>query len=1117
MPDYEVVSGFVLDWFAQLYEDATMIDTTINHGGYLMAYSGTLSRTTINSAGSLSLQGGKAISTIVNSGGYISVQPGGMANYTTVNYGGSMYIGSGGTATNIDWTPGIGEVCIAQGAEASFVNPLSGVYLVSGDRLLSSATVMSKKAVTCEMYVMSGGTAVDTTVKDDAEMVVWSGGRAYNTTLLDAMDVSSGGLASGVKVNDGRLSVYAGASAMAVSVTSCGKIKIDPLASISDVKILAGGRVNAFTLQKGTTLNSAAFHISSAFIKSGNQGSLGQGQSATCVTVQNGARLKYSDVGSVKDLTVEVGGIVNGFSFGNQKRTFADGSSISNARVEAYSDGYIIAGQNASNITVEAGGRLFISGGGTTVSNISFHGYGEGYPHQWDICPLEFDLRGKTEADDCGIHGLWSIQGDSGWFYHRTYITVDAAQSEGVYFLVDDANSADLDVVSFQVYDGGSAHDLQFSYSYYDSVATATYGSTTYTLKQNSGNTYLVVEQQAGVLSVTADITGPTTQNVTVSAAFSSKTAVREYSLNGGSWQNYTGGVVMNDNGTVYFRGGDGEGYYSDAVSYTVSNIDRTAPQKPSVNAVNSGYKVMVTATFSDDSEQKQYSLDDQNWNHYDSGVLMGANGTVYFRGIDAAGNISEVTSYTVDNIEIPENVYIVTNADDGKLDLAYSGKYTLTGEFGDITGTVTVLNGGKKAGTGTIKNGVLTFNKGNPILLDSSLATEVEVTIKKGTNTNYSVSLNPQSLFTPNDGDSQSSPRQLGTVTAAGPLVNDGWVGFGDESDHLAFTLDHAASLSLDLTSTDAAKFTLINAATGKTVLNSSLKAGTAITTKAKLLEAGQYYLQVKSTNAKKGGDASYTVSVNPGTTFFTQGGDNNDSWQTAEPAGDLQVGAKVGSGWVGFGDVYDFKSVTLNTSARLKFTVDSSDAVKFTVYQLNNGKLKALGNVSVKAKATGTTKDIFVTAGTYYLSVQSTNAKKGGNADYSVTLDGSSKIFPAGDNTNDTWQAASRKTAKLQGEEITGWVGYGDAKDFIRFQLNGDGQIQLDLNSVTADAWSAKQIKLTCLDAKGKSVALSALDSDTLVSKKAVAAGEYYLGVTCANVKKFDTSYSVTTGLLA
>jgi hypothetical protein len=172
-------------------------------------------------------------------------------------------------------------------------------------------------------------------------------------------------------------------------------------------------------------------------------------------------------------------------------------------------------------------------------------------------------------------------------------------------------------------------------------------------------------------------------------------------------------------------------------------------------------------------------------------------------------------------------------------------------------------------------------------VLLDSSLVTELDVTIKKGTDTDYTAVLSAEKVFDKGDVDSLSKPRELGVIAEPGTtLVNDGWVGYGDESDHLAFTLDHAASLSLDLTLTDAAKFTLINAATGKTVLNSSLKAGAAITTKAKLLEAGPYYLQVKSTNAKKGGDASYTVSVNPGTAFFTQGGDNNDSWQTAEPA---------------------------------------------------------------------------------------------------------------------------------------------------------------------------------------------------------------------------------------
>ncbi len=811
---------------------------------------------------------------------------------------------------------------------------------------------------------------------------------------------------------------------------------------------------------------------------------------------------------------MEKGGSICGFTLGSGTVHVDDAAKLYNVTAAKYSS-EVGRGVTVTNVTILPGVSVSVGNGGKLAGEIRIEpdNSDPSWPRIWcnPGAIIDFTVSGRTTEDDYLINDVSRIS-------NPTYtITVDANQAEGIYKLAEAGWGS-----NYYWYDQTDEIPFFIGETQYGTLTVngdaVVHGSQIFTLETSGDSLLLFVEQLAGVLSVSADITSPTNGNVTVSATFSSKAAVREYSLNGWNWSGYTGGVVMNDNGTVYFRAGDGNGYYSDAVSYTVSNIDRTAPDMPTVNAANSGYKVLVTAAFSDDSAQKQYSLDNQNWNNYDSGVLMGANGTVYFRGIDEAGNISEVASYTVDNIEIPENVYIVTNADDGKLDLAYSGKYILTGEFGDIDGSVSVLNGGKKAGTGTIKKGVLAFNRGNPVLLDNSLATEVQITVKSGTDRNYTAVLSAEKVFDQGDTDSLSQPRDLGLIAEPGKtLVSDGWVGFGDEFDYLAFSLDHAASLRLDLTSTDAAKFTLINAATGKSVLSSSLKTGAALTTNAKLLEAGQYYLQVQSTNAKKGGDANYTVSVNQGTAFFTQGGDNNDSWQTAEPAGDLQIGAKIGSGWVGFGDEYDFSSVTLNSSARLKFTVNSSDAVKFTVYQVNGGKLKSLGNASVKTNASGTTKDIFVTAGTYYLSVQSTNAKKGGHADYSVTLDGSSKLFPAGDNTNDTWQAASQKTAKLPGEEITGWVGFGDAKDFIRFQLNGDGQIELDLDSATAGAYSAKQIKLTCLDANGKSVGLGVLDDDTLVSKKAVAAGEYYLGVTCANVKKFDTSYSVTTGLLA
>ena len=180
-------------------------------------------------------------------------------------------------------------------------------------------------------------------------------------------------------------------------------------------------------------------------------------------------------------------------------------------------------------------------------------------------------------------------------------------------------------------------------------------------------------------------------------------------------------------------------------------------------------------------------------------------------------------------------------------------------------------------------------------------------------------------------------------------------------------------------------------------------------------------------------------------------------------------------------------------------------------------NGKLKALGNASVKAGATASTKDLLLTAGTYYLAVESTNAKKGGNADYTVAVKDGAVFFPQGNNANDTWQAVASTTPVSDGAEITGWVGFGDKVDFTKFNVSDDGDICLNLNDATAQALASKEIKLSCLDASGKQVALGALVGNTVTSKKGVAAGDYNLGVQCANDKKFNTSYGLTAGSLA
>ena len=179
-----------------------------------------------------------------------------------------------------------------------------------------------------------------------------------------------------------------------------------------------------------------------------------------------------------------------------------------------------------------------------------------------------------------------------------------------------------------------------------------------------------------------ADITTPTNQNVTVTATFDDITATKQYSFDNSTWQTYTTGVAMSDNGTVYFRGISAEGNVSNVTAYVVSNIDKVAPEQPVAAADRTqltNLNVTVTATFSDDSARKQYRIDDGDWNDYTTGVVMTANGTVSFRGIDAAGNTSAITSYEVANIDTVPPEAPTVSAD---ITTPTNGNVTLTVTF---------------------------------------------------------------------------------------------------------------------------------------------------------------------------------------------------------------------------------------------------------------------------------------------------------------------------------------------------------------------------------------------------------------------------------------------------
>ena len=170
------------------------------------------------------------------------------------------------------------------------------------------------------------------------------------------------------------------------------------------------------------------------------------------------------------------------------------------------------------------------------------------------------------------------------------------------------------------------------------------------------------------VISALPDVTDPTNGNVTVSAAFSGNAAKKEYRIGDGEWLDYTQPVVMESNGTIFFRAGNDTGYSAEIVEVAVTNIDKTPPEAPVAAAditAETDQDVTVSAVFSNDSTTCEFSLDGQTWHPYGNGVVMKTNGIVRFRSFDAAGNVSAVSEYTVGNIA-PKAPEVITGAFSG-------------------------------------------------------------------------------------------------------------------------------------------------------------------------------------------------------------------------------------------------------------------------------------------------------------------------------------------------------------------------------------------------------------------------------------------------------------------
>ena len=226
------------------------------------------------------------------------------------------------------------------------------------------------------------------------------------------------------------------------------------------------------------------------------------------------------------------------------------------------------------------------------------------------------------------------------------------------------------------------------------------------------------IDKIAPTLNIAGNATEWTNQNIILTATASDGTI--EYFANG-KW-NVGNSLTVSKNGTYQFRVTDLAGNVTEK-SVVVDKIDKVAPDKPIASAdITSitNQNVTVSATFSSDSVIKEYSLDNKTWQIYTSGIVFEQNGVVYFRGKDEAGNISDVATYEVTNIDkiaptlditadktavTNQNVTLTANGSNGTVEFFNGSEWVLGNQYTvsnngiykfrvtDIAGNVTNAN----------------------------------------------------------------------------------------------------------------------------------------------------------------------------------------------------------------------------------------------------------------------------------------------------------------------------------------------------------------------------------------------------------------------------------------
>ena len=860
-------------------DGGTANNTTANECGVFVSTGGVANITFINGGTFHIYNGGTGSQTVLNGDedreAFMLVTSGGSADAVMVNAFTKLQIDSGGTVTNIIWTPCVGQVSAYEDAEALFYSKYTGVYYGTGNSLLSNAATMDCQAVGSdyEMFVMSGGIATRTTVDEGGHLYLWNGSAYYTTLNAGALVISGGEVVSATN-KAGEIRVSSGGVAGNISVLNDGVIKIynggeahTVIATGAGIEVYSGGVVNGFTLRGGAGLYADTYaKITGRMIISDEAD----------ISIDHGATIDFN----ISNLTPGAAVRINNFS--------------------------LFSGWESADYTI-------------TISDTQANGtysLALGFP-EFERTISVVDTSG-TVLDTLSI-GETKVIGDE----------------EFTLKLADDTLSLQK----------GREPDPQ---------PIRPDGA------DEGQNNWLYDKKEKDVNHVVTDaapvMLGP---------------EVTEVCPDG------VDGIMYEENETVFhnFVGKD------DPCDYVKIGLEKGANLCFSLIATDAAKFTLWKLT----SEEK--------------------NGKIKYSVKSLQATTLKKTMET--------GIYYTAQT---KPILLESGEYYLSMES-----------------TNAAKGGSAYYN----------------VTLEPENNTYFLKGDNSDDWTDVKTAGPDGAVGDAGTLNAdTESVIADGWVGFGDAVDYRKITVESAAKLSFAVEAAAPVKFTVwkLNSKTDKKGTTWSLKSlqsvkiskadgtGKFTTETASLFlkNAGEYYLSVESPDAAKGADADYTVALEKtGTVFFTDLDDTNN-WlydkktKTPNPAADSFVSTGItastgeipvdeegsvahevadGTIWrnfVGYGDDTDYAKITLSAGAELVFHVSATDAAKFAIISFSsetkNGKTKytekALQTTTLKKAKDAkyyeaTTKALSLDAGTYYISMTSTNASKGGAAYYRVELD--------------------------------------------------------------------------------------------------------------------------------